>query len=132
MPAGAFLSSKESTMTDQNPRTQNGTDADVQVVDVRDARGAAPGRRIVWILALSAGAAAILLLGMWAVSNGGFAAQNANEGQQAVDAAAFSNNAGQVPSADAPTTSTGEPTFPSTGEAPNVNAPTVSAAPTGQ
>ena len=119
-------------MTDQNPRTQNGTDADAQVVDVRDARGAAPGRRIVWILALSAGAAAILLLGMWALSNSGFAAQNANQGQQAVDAAAFSNNAGQVASADAPTTSTGEPTFPATGEAPNVNAPSVSAAPSGQ
>lgn len=119
-------------MTDQNPRAQNGTDDDIQVVDVRDARGAAPGRRIVWILALSAGAAAILLLGMWALSNGGFAAQNANEGQQAVDAAAFSNNADRIPSADAPTTSTGEPTFPSAGEAPNVNAPTVAATPSGQ
>lgn len=119
-------------MTDQNPRPQNSADDEAQVVDVRDARGAAPGRRIVWILALSAGAAAILLLGMWALSNGGFAAQNANGGNQSVDAAAFSNNAGDIPSADAPTSSTGEPTAPSTGDAPNVNAPTVSAAPTQQ
>lgn len=119
-------------MTDQNPRQPHSPDDDIQVVDVRDARGAAPGRRIVWILALSAGAAAILLLGMWALSNGGFAAQNANEGQQAVDAAAFSSNAGETPSADAPTTSTGEPTSPPTGAAPNVNAPTISAAPSGQ
>ncbi|MBB5745128.1 hypothetical protein [Brevundimonas variabilis] len=119
-------------MTDKNPNSPHSADDDIQVVDVRDARGAAPGRRIVWILALSAGAAAILLLGMWALSNGGFAAQNANEGQQSVDAAAFSNNAGAIPSADAPTTATGEPTSPPTGEAPNVNAPTVSAAPSGQ
>ena len=119
-------------MTDQNPRNEHRADDDIQVVDVRDARGAAPGRRIVWILILSAGAAAILLLGMWALSNGGFAAQNANDGQQAVDAAAFSNNAGAIPSADAPTTATGEPTAPPTGEAPNVNAPTTSAAQSGQ
>ncbi len=119
-------------MTDQNPRDQHSADDDIQVVDVRDARGAAPGRRIVWILALSAGTAAILLLGMWAVSNGGFAAQNANEGQQAVDAAAFSNNAGDIPLVDAPTSSTGEPTNPSNGDTPNVNAPTVSAAPSQQ
>jgi len=119
-------------MTDQNPRPHNSAEDDAQVVNVRDARGAAPGRRIVWILALSAGAAAILLLGMWALSNGGFAAQNSNDGNQAVDAAAFSSNAGDIPSADAPTSSTGEPTAPPTGDAPNVNAPTVSAAPTQQ
>lgn len=119
-------------MTDQNPRQPHSAEDDIQVVDVRDARGAAPGRRIAWILGLSAGAAAILLLGMWALSNGGFAAQNVNQGQQAVDAAAFSSNANATPSADAPTTSTGEPTSPPAGEAPNVNAPTVSAAPSGQ
>lgn len=116
-------------MTDQPPPRQNKTDDGIQVVDVRDARGAAPGRRIVWILALSAGAAAVLLLGMWALSNGGFAKQNANAGDQAVDVEAFSNNAGSIPAADAPTTSTGEPTAPGTGDAPNVNAPTNSVEP---
>lgn len=119
-------------MTDQKPRQQHSAEDDIQVVDVRDARGAAPGRRIVWILVLSAGAAAILLLGMWALSNGGFAKQNPNAGEQAVDAAAFSNNAGSIPAADAPTTSTGEPTAPATGDAPNVNAPTTSVDPSSQ
>ena len=131
-PVGAFVRIKEIAMTDQDPRNEHSADDDIQVVNVRDARGAAPGRRIVWILALSAGAAAVLLLGMWALSNGGFAAQNANDGQQAVDAAAFSSTPGAIPAADAPTTSTGEPTAPPTGEAPNVNAPTTSVAPSGE
>lgn len=99
-------------------------------VDAQDVRGARPGKRILWLLILSGGAAAILLLGMWFVSNSGFAAQNPDTGQQAVDAAAFSDSS-DVPAADAPTTSTGEPTSPPTGEAPNVNAPTTSAAPSG-
>ncbi len=97
-------------------------------VDAQYVRGARPGKRILVILILSAGAAAILLLGMWFLSNGGFAAQNPNTGQQAADAAAFSTT-NSVPAADAPTTATGEPTNPPTGEAPNVNAPTVSAPP---
>ncbi len=98
---------------------------ELRPVDAQYVRGARPGRRILWILVLSAGAAAILLLGMWFLSNGGFASQNANNGQQAVDAQAFNDNAGEIPAADAPTTATGEPTSPPTGEAPNVNAPTV-------
>ncbi len=97
-------------------------------VDAQYVRGARPGKRILWLLILSGGATAILLLGMWFLSNGGFAAQNPNKGEQAADAAAFSN-AAPVPAADAPTTATGEPTSPPTGAAPNVNAPTVQAAP---
>ncbi len=96
-------------------------------VDAQYVRGARPGKRILWILILSAGAAAILLLGMWFLSNSGFASQNPNQGEQAVDARAFSDNAGEIPATDAPTTTTGEPTNPPTGEAPNVNAPTTSA-----
>jgi hypothetical protein len=72
-------------------------------VDAQYVRGARPGNRMLWLLILSGGAAAILLLGMWFLSNGGFAAQNPNAGEQAVDAAAFSNSS-QVPAADAPTT----------------------------
>lgn len=49
--------------------------------------------RILTLLIVSAGAAAILLLGIWFVSHGGFAATNANDGDQAVDAAAFSEAA---------------------------------------
>lgn len=91
---------------------------------VRQGRG---GVRILTLLVISAGAAAILLLGMWLVSQGGFAAQNVNNGDQAVDARAFREPNPVPPAADAPTTATGQPTNPPTGEAPNVNAPTVSA-----
>ncbi|MDP3403963.1 MAG: hypothetical protein Q8S03_04675 [Brevundimonas sp.] len=91
-------------------------------------RGARPGKRILWLLVISGGAAAILLIGMWFVSNSGFAAQNPNAAEQAVDAAAFSAGA-DFPAADAPTTATGEPANPPTSEAPNVNAPTVSVDP---
>jgi hypothetical protein len=93
-------------------------------VDAQYVRGARPGKRILMLLIVSAGAAAILLLGMWFVSNGGFASQNANTGAQAVDAAAF-QDAGEIPAADAPTMTTGEAAPVPTGEAPNVNAPTV-------
>jgi len=93
-------------------------------VDAKYVRGARPGGRILMILLLSAGAAAVLLLGMWFLSNGGFASQNANTGAQAVDARAFDGDAATAPTADAPTTSTGEAAPVATGQAPNVNAPT--------
>jgi hypothetical protein len=41
---------------------------------------------------------------MWFVSNGGFATQNQNTGQQAVDAAAFSDSS--VPASEAPLATT--------------------------
>ena len=56
-------------------------------------RGARPGKRILLLLIVSAGAAAVLLLGMWFVSNSGFETTNANNGDQAVDAAAFDKSA---------------------------------------
>ena len=76
-------------------------------VDAQYVRGARPGVRILWLLIISAGAAAILLLGMWFVSNGGFAATNANAGGQAVDAAAFNDSPPPTPTA--PTDATGNP-----------------------
>ncbi|MBX3476918.1 MAG: hypothetical protein KF910_04885 [Brevundimonas sp.] len=94
----------------------------VEAQYVRQGRG---GVRILTILIVSAGAAAILLLGMWLVSHGGFARTNANNGAQAVDVAAFHDDVATPPAADAPTTATGRPTSPPTGEAPNVNAPAV-------
>lgn len=84
-------------MTHQDPHSK-AADAvhEGRPVDAQYVRGARPGVRILWLLIISAGAAAILLLGMWFVSNGGFAAQNANVGDQAVDAAAF-DSANAVP-----------------------------------
>ncbi len=76
-------------------------------VDAQYVRGARPGKRILVLLVVSAGAAAILLLGMWFVSNGGFATTNANTGDQAVDTAAFDNSGPPTPTP--PTNSTGQP-----------------------
>ncbi|QQQ19866.1 hypothetical protein JIP62_07210 [Brevundimonas vitis] len=89
------------------------------------------GRRILLLLVVSAGAAAVLLLGIWLISNGGFQAQNTEDGGVAADARPFDDTDGVTPAprADAPTTATGEPTSPPTGDAPNVNAPTVTADP---
>jgi hypothetical protein len=93
-------------------------------VEAQYVRGGRGGVRILTLLLVSLAAVAILLLGMWFVSQGGFANTNANDGDQAVDAAAFQTDPVAVPAADAPTTATGQPTSPPTGEAPNVNAPT--------
>jgi cytoskeletal protein RodZ len=98
-------------------------------VEAQYVRGGRRGGRILTVLVISTVAVAILLLGMWFVSQGGFARTNPNTGTQAVDAQAFSGDAATPPTADAPTTATGEPTHPTTGEASNVNAPTVSAQP---
>ena len=95
-------------------------------VEAQYVRGGRGGVRILTLLLVSLAAVAILLLGMWFVSQGGFAATNANDGGQAVDSAAFQTGQTAPPTADAPTTATGEPTSPPTGEAPNVNAPTAS------
>ena len=79
-------------------------------VDAQYVRGARPGKRILLLLIVSAGATAILLLGMWFVSNGGFASQNANTGAQAVDAAAFDDSG--PPTRTPPTDATGNPPTP--------------------
>ncbi|WP_332677723.1 hypothetical protein [Brevundimonas sp.] len=94
-------------------------------VEAQYVRGGRGGVRILTLLVVSLAAVAILLLGMWFVSQGGFAATNANDGDQAVDAQAFKGDAATPPTADAPTTAAGEPTSPPAGEAPNVNAPAV-------
>lgn len=96
-------------------------------VEAQYVRGGRGGVRILTLLIVSVAAVSILLLGMWLVSQGGFARTNANAGDQSVDAAAFQAAPDEVPAADAPTTATGEPTNPPTVEAPNVNAPTASA-----
>jgi hypothetical protein len=115
-------------MTHQSPHDRS-ADAvhEGRPVEAQYVRGGRGGVRILLLLIVSAGAAAILLLGMWFLSNGGFDNTNANTGHQPVDTQAFSQDAATPPTADAPTTSTGQPTNPPTGTAPNVNAPTTSA-----
>ena len=93
-------------------------------VEAQYVRQGRPGVRILWLLIISAGAAAILLIGLAWITQGGFSNTNANDGDQAVDAAAFSADAAVPLAADAPTTATGAPAPAPTGETPNVNAPT--------
>ena len=116
-------------MTHQSPHDK-AADAvhEGRPVEAQYVRGGRGGVRILTLLVISLAAVAVLLLGMWFVSQGGFAATNANDGDQSVDSAAFRTDAGQVPVADAPTTATGQPTNPPTGAAPNVNAPTTAGA----
>ncbi len=115
-------------MTHQSPHDKS-ADAvhEGRPVEAQYVRGGRGGVRILTLLIVSAGAAAILLLGMWFVSNGGFERTNANNGEQPVDAQAFNRETAAPPAADAPTTSSGLPTSPPAGEAPNVNAPTTPA-----
>jgi hypothetical protein len=65
-------------------------------VEAQYVRGGGKGRRVFVILMISLSAVAVLLLGMWAVSQGGFAGTNPNTGAQAVDVEAF-DRAGSGP-----------------------------------
>jgi cytoskeletal protein RodZ len=130
----SFQRPKGSAMTHNDPHSR-AADAvhegrPVEEQFVKQGRG---GRRITLVLIVAFVLTALGFLIVQLVYAPDFAAGDANAGQQAVDAAAFQGAGGDsVPAADAPTTSTGEPTNPATGEAPNVNAPTVQAAPSGQ
>lgn len=64
-------------MTHQDPHSHS-ADAvhDHHAVEAQYVRQGRGGRRILVILLLSAGAAAVLLIGMWAVSNKGFQRQD--------------------------------------------------------
>ena len=99
----------------------------VEAQYVRQGRG---GKRILMVLLGALAMVAIAVAVIWLASAGRLSQTNANDGDQPVDAAAFQGEGGrEIPTADAPTTATGEPTAPPTGEAPNVNAPTVAAEP---
>ncbi|MEC8457121.1 MAG: hypothetical protein VXZ43_09445 [Pseudomonadota bacterium] len=111
-------------MTHQEPQPNNDRLVDRQGVDARSARQGRSGNRILLILIASLGGAALLLGLLWMFSQGGLSQTNANDGDQAVDARAFSGDAATPPAADAPTGPNGEPQPVPTGEAANVNAPT--------
>lgn len=100
----------------------------VEAQYVKQGRG---GRRIMLVLFGGIALVAVAFGLLWLSTSGRIADTNANDGDQAVDAAAFqgAENRIAVPAADAPTTPEGEPTNPPTGEAPNVNAPVVQADP---
>ena len=66
-------------------------------VEARYVRGGGKGRRILVLLVVSLTAVAVLLLGMWFVSQGGFSDTNANNGEQAVDAEAFNETPRPAP-----------------------------------
>lgn len=85
------------------------------------------GRPVVWVLGVALVLTAIGFALVYSRFAAPLAATDANAGHQAVDAAAFTGE-NSIPAADAPTNARGEPTAPPTGEAPNRNAPTVSAA----
>ena len=97
-------------------------------VEAQYARQGRGGKRILMVLLGALALVVIAFAVIYFSSAGGLSQTNANDGDQPVDAAAFQGQGGRdTPTADAPTTAAGEPTAPATGDAPNVNAPTVSA-----
>lgn len=96
-------------------------------VEAQYVRGGRGGVRVLLVLLASVALIAIAFAVIYVASHGPLASTNANDGSQAADAAAFQEKRVDVPAADAPTTATGQPTHPPTGEAPNVNAPTTTA-----
>ena len=111
-------------MTQQDPSRPVKPAESARPVDAQSTRQGRSGARILWLLIISGGAAAVLLLGIWFFSQGGLSNTNANDGDQAVDAQAFQGDAATPPAADAPTGPNGETRPAPTGETPNVNAPT--------
>ena len=92
-------------------------------VEAQYVRGGRKGSRILLVLIGGLLLVAVAYALIYAFSAGPLSETNANDGDQKTDAAAFQDRRVEVPAADAPTTATGEPTDPPTGEAPNVNAP---------
>jgi len=86
-------------MTHQDPHSHS-ADAvaghtPIEAQYVRQGRG---GVRILWLLIVSGGAAAVLLLGMWLLSNGGFQSVNPDAGARPADTAAYDAAAPSQPS----------------------------------
>lgn len=76
-------------MTHQDPHSHSADAVNTHhAVEAQYVRQGRSGRRILMILLLSAGAAAVLLIGMWAVSNSGFARQDGASEPAPVEASA--------------------------------------------
>ena len=93
-------------------------------VEAQYVRQGRKGVRIVFVL----GAALILVISgfviVWLSWSRPLAEADQDNRPTRSEAAQFQGEGGQpIPAADAPTTATGQPTAPPTGEAPNVNAP---------
>lgn len=91
-------------MTHQDPHSHSADAVEhhvpIEAQYVRQGRG---GRRILWLLIVSGGAAAVLLLGMWLLSNSGFQTVNPGAGGTKEDSAAFSQPRAATPPAAAAT-----------------------------
>lgn len=85
-------------MTHQDPHSHSADAVEhhdpIEAQYVRQGRG---GRRILWLLIVSGGAAAVLLLGMWLLSNSGFQTVNADAAGAKADSAAFNQPAAATP-----------------------------------
>ena len=89
-------------MTHQDPHSHSADAvADHTPIEAQYVRQGRGGVRILWLLIVSAGTAAVLLLGMWLLSNGGFQTVNPDAGGTREDSAAF-NRPGAPPSAAPP------------------------------
>lgn len=86
----------------------------VEAQYVRQGRG---GVRILTLLAISLAAVAILLLGMWFLSSGGFASTNDNVVAETDDVRAFQDS--PAPNPEPPTTPTGQPDANEPGQVTN-------------
>ena len=87
-------------MTHQDPHSHS-ADAvadhtPIEAQYVRQGRGVV---RILWLLIVSSGAAAVLLLGMWLLSNGGFQRVNPDAGGRPADTAAYDGATPPLPPA---------------------------------
>ncbi|CAN5305931.1 hypothetical protein BH10PSE1_BH10PSE1_13470 [soil metagenome] len=116
-------------MTDPTPNPDASSPGGGGPVPASAAKQARKGSRTLVILIAALGLTALGFAAVWVAWKNPFNAANANDGKQTVDAAAFQNGDRSIPQADAPTTATGEPTRPPTGETPNVNAPVASTPP---
>ncbi len=116
-------------MTPEDPdRHDRSADAvhEGRPVDAELVRAGRPGVPVLLVLVVSTAAAALALFGLWALFHGAFSSEASDVGGGAAAVRSFEGDAqGRPPTADAPTSATGEARPVATGEAPNVNAPTV-------